>query len=344
MTIKPLPRFTMVMPVLNEERYVELALSSLLDQVEGRDGEILVLDGGSRDATRAIVTRMAVVHPVIRLVDNPRRTQSAACNLAAELAHPQSAIMLRADAHAAYPSDFVATVLRALLDTDATSVAVPMRTVGKLFVQRAIAATQNSRLGNGGSSHRRAGRSRFVDHGHHAAFDLAFFRTIGGYDRDFTHNEDAELDVRAVRAGGRVWLCTEATIDYFPRDSLRQLARQYVRHGRGRARTIAKHRLRLKLRQGLPLVILATVALAALGPLFPWLAVPAAFYLLACLGWGVVDAARRADAARLLMGPTAVVMHLSWAIGFLQGRLRSTASGGRPAPALPQGVEPAGVG
>ena len=344
MMIEPLPRFTMVMPVLNEERYVELALSSLLDQVEGRNGEVLVLDGGSRDATRAIVTRLAAAHPVIRLVDNPGRTQSAACNLAAELAHPESGVMLRADAHAAYPSDFVATVLQALLDTGATSVAVPMRTVGKAFLQRAIAATQNSRLGNGGSSHRRAGMSRFVDHGHHAAFNLAFFRSIGGYDRDFTHNEDAELDVRAVQAGGRVWLCTEATIDYFPRDSLRQLARQYLRHGRGRARTIAKHRLRLKLRQGLPLIILATGALAALAPLLPWLGFPIACYLLACLGWGVVDAARGRDAASLLMGPAAIVMHLSWAIGFLQGRLRQAVPKRRSGPAMPQGIEPVGAG
>ncbi len=340
---EPLPRFSVVMPVLNEERYIARALSSLLGEVERLDGEILVLDGGSRDATRAIVAGLAAAHPVIRLVDNPGRTQSAACNLAAELACPRSGIMLRADAHAAYPSGFVSTALRALLDTGATSVVVPMRTVGRAPLQRAIAATQNSRLGNGGSSHRRAGASRFVDHGHHAAFDLAFFRSLGGYDRDFTHNEDAELDVRAVRAGGRIWLCTEAAIDYFPRDSLRQLARQYLRHGRGRARTIAKHRLRLKLRQGLPLVLLAATAVAVLAPLSSWLAVPAGGYLLACLCWGAVEAARRTDAALLLMGPAAVVMHLSWATGFLDSRLRAVASGRVPDPAMPQGIEHAGA-
>ncbi len=338
MTTGPLPRFSMVMPVLNEERHVELALSSLLGQVEACGGEILVLDGGSRDETRAIVGRLAADHPTIRLIDNPGRTQSAACNLAAELVHPGVGIMLRADAHAAYPSGFVAAALRALLETGATSVVVPMRTVGEAPVQRAIAAAQNSRLGNGGSSHRRSGTSRFVDHGHHAAFDLAFFRSLGGYDRSFTHNEDAELDVRAVRAGGRVWLCTEAAIDYFPRDSMRQLARQYVRHGRGRARTIAKHRLRLKLRQGLPLVLLSITGLALLAPLFPWLALPAACYLLACLGWGTMEAVRRADAALLLMGPAAVVMHLSWAIGFLDGWRRPAALPSHPHPAMPQGV------
>ena len=343
MTSGPLPRFSVVMPVLDEECYIAPALSSLLDEVERLDGEILVLDGGSQDATCAIVAALAAAHPVIRLVDNPGRTQSAACNLAAELACPRSGIMLRADAHAAYPPGFVATALHALLDTGATSVVVPMRTVGKAPLQRAIAATQNSRLGNGGSGHRRSGVSRFVDHGHHAAFDLAFFRSLGGYDCDFTHNEDAELDVRAVRAGGRIWLCTEAAIDYFPRDSLRRLARQYVRHGRGRARTIARHRLRLKLRQRLPLVLLAATGLAVLAPLSPWLALPAGCYLLACLCWGAAEAALRADAALLLMGPAAVVMHLSWAAGFLDSRLRPAPSSGVLDPAMPHSIEHAGA-
>lgn len=317
-----LPFFSIVIPVLDEERHVGDVLASLLAQVRDRNAEILVMDGGSRDATRAIVEAISVHDPSVRLIDNPGRTQSAACNLAAELVSPKSTILLRADAHAAYPPDFVVLTIQALQASGATSVVVPMRTVGSGVQQRAIAAAQNSRLGNGGSSHRRAGMSRFVDHGHHAAFWLPFFRSIGGYDCSFTHNEDAEFDVRGHRAGGRVWLCGEAAIAYFPRDSLSSLARQYVRHGRGRARTIYKHRLRPKLRQSLPLVLLAAVAAGLLAPVVPWLGVPAAIYLGASVLWGAAAAVRRRDPALLLMGLAAMVMHLAWAIGFLDGGRR----------------------
>ncbi len=314
--------FTVVIPVLNEERYIEAALTSLLDQVRDLRCEIMVVDGGSQDRTVAIVEALAAAGSGLRVVHNPARLQSAACNLAAGRAAPQSRILLRADAHAGYPPGFVRACLRALAETGATSVVVPMRTVGTGAMQRAIAATQNSLLGNGGSSHRRVGTARFVEHGHHAAFDLNFFRTIGGYDPTFTHNEDAELDVRALQAGGRIWLCPDAMIDYYPRETLRQLARQYVRHGRGRARTTAKHRQRLRLRQCLPIAILGAFVLALLAPVQPLLALPAGCYVGACLLWGAVQAVRRRDPALLWMGPAAIVMHLAWAVGFLDGRAK----------------------
>ena len=317
------PFVSIAIPVLNEQRHIGPVLASLLDQVIGLDCEILVLDGGSDDATRTVAADVAAANPVVRLIDNPGRTQSAACNLAAELAAPQSRVLLRVDAHAGYPPGFVRDLLRALRQTGATSVVVPMRTVGDGALSRAIAAAQNSRLGNGGSGHRRAGRSRLVDHGHHAAFDLDFFRSIGGYDTSFTHNEDAEFDVRALEAGGRIWLCSEAAIDYFPRASLRQLARQYFRHGRGRARTTRKHGLRLKLRQRLPLALLAMTSLGLLAPFSPWLGVGALLYLATSLLWGMAEAARQRHPALLLMGPAAIVMHLSWAIGYLSSHLRT---------------------
>jgi succinoglycan biosynthesis protein ExoA len=330
MKAEALPFFSVVIPVLNEERHIGTILASLLVQLQDEEAEILVMDGGSSDGTRSIVTAVAATNEMVRWIDNPGRTQSAACNLAAENLAPQSRILLRVDAHAAYPRDFVFQVINALRTTGATSVVVPMRTVGIGAQQRAIAAAQNSRLGNGGSSHRRIAASRFVDHGHHAAFDLDFFRSVGGYDRSFTHNEDGEFDVRGLRAGGRVWLCSEAVIDYFPRDSLSGLCRQYVRHGRGRARTTRKHGLRLKARQALPLLLLPMTAIGLLSPVLPWIGIPGGIYLCSSVLWGMVTAVKRRDPALLLMGPAAVVMHLSWATGFFDGWLR--ARPGRPIP------------
>lgn len=323
MTAPLLPFFTIAIPVLNEERYIRQCLESLLEQARTLQGEILVLDGGSRDDTVAIVGEIAATDPMVRLIKNPARLQSAACNMAGELADPRSRVLVRADAHAGYPAGFLSTCLQALLESGATSVVVPMRTVGNGIMQRAIAATQNSRLGNGGSSHRRAGASHFVDHGHHAAFDLDFFRSLGGYDPSFTHNEDAELDVRALQANGRIWLCSDAMIDYYPRSSLVQLGKQYIRHGRGRARTTVKHRVRLRVRQCLPIAILAAMVCATLALVNPLLGLPALLYVVICLIWGLVAAIRTRDPALLLMGPAAIVMHVAWAIGFIDGHLKA---------------------
>ncbi len=325
------PFVTVVVPVLNEERYVEACLRSLLPQLPPGRHEVLVLDGGSTDRTPAVVAALAREHPALRLVPNPRRIQSAACNLAARIADPRSTVLLRADAHADYPSGFVAACLAALEGSGATSVVVPMRTVGVLPFQRAVAAAQNSRLGNGGSAHRGRGRSGPVEHGHHAAFRRDFFLRLGGYDERFTHNEDAEHDLRAHAAGGRVWMCGDAPVTYFPRATPRALWRQYLRHGAGRARTLLTHRRIPRPRQLVPLGVLAgTSGGLALAPLEPGLLALPASYALLCVGWGVLASVRARDPALLGMGLAAAVMHHAWALGFLR---ECAVHARRPAPA-----------
>ena len=310
--------FSVLVPVLNEAQHIERCLKSLLAQIPEGGGELLVLDGGSSDGTLAIVERLARHHAALRIVANPGRLQSVGCNLGARIASSQSTALVRADAHAFYPSDFLRLCLSALRFTNATSVVVPMQTLGKTPVQRAIAAAQNSLLGNGGSRHRRLGVSGYVDHGHHAAFDRRFFEAVGGYDESFSHNEDAELDVRSNAAGGRIWLCAEAAIEYFPRSTLLALGRQYRRHGAGRARTLLKHRRRPKLRQLIPLGVLAAAVLAVIGIWLPPLVLPLLLYVALCAGCSLLSAIKRRDVALLAAGPAAMVMHVSWSVGFLR--------------------------
>lgn len=321
-----LPSFVAVaVPVLNEEAHVEACLASLMPQCPPDRAEVLVLDGGSADRTREIVAALAARHPNLRLLANPGRLQAAAVNLAARVARPEAAVLVRADAHALYPPGFVARVAGEIGARGATSVVVPMRTVGEADgLHRAIAAAQNARFGNGGAAHRAGAASGWVDHGHHAAFDRAHFLTLGGYDEAFSHNEDAEFDARSRAAGGRVWMCAEAAVDYVPRRTLGALARQYTKHGAGRARTLAKHGLRPRPRQMAPVAALLgnTTALLA-APLLPTaLAIPA-LYTIACAVFGTTAAWRARDPALLAAGAAAAVMHHAWAFGFLRGRIRA---------------------
>ena len=334
------PRFvsfvTVAIPVLNEQAHIGACLASLLPQLDPCRCEVLVLDGGSSDETTAVVSAMSCHYPFVRLVSNPGRLQSAACNLAARLADPRARVLLRADAHAFYPPNFVALCLAALDSSGATSVVVPMLTVGATGFQRAVAATQNSNLGNGGSIHRAGGVSAFVDHGHHAVFNLDFFRRIGGYDEGFSHNEDAEFDLRGGRAGARVWMCREAVMHYVPRKTATALARQYFGHGAGRARTLVRHACWPRPRQMLPVAVLTSILLsmpaALISPLT--LLVPIV-YAVCCCSWGAAIALRKSDTWLLAMGPAAMIIHLAWATGFMRQILI------RPRPASDALQEPA---
>ncbi len=338
-----LPFVSIVMPALNEERYISAAIASIIPSDGTLDYELLVMDGGSTDRTQQIVDEISASNPRVKLVRNPRRTQSAAMNIAAEVCDPRANVLIRADCHALYPPQFVENCVASLLAANCASVVVSMRAVGLSPLQRAIAAAQNSRLGNGGSRHRGASLSGYVDHGHHAAFDMSMFRSLGGYDETAPYNEDAEFDARLARAGGRIYLDGRLTIDYYPRTSLSSLAMQYYRHGWGRANTLLKHAMRPKIRQILPvLVLLACAASILMWPIAgaAALLLPAA-YVAACLlsGLALAIGERRADLA--LSGAAAMTMHMSWALGFLrriaEGKL-STMFGVRPG--LPDGQSP----
>jgi succinoglycan biosynthesis protein ExoA len=325
---------SIVIPCLNEVGFIAAAIDSVTPRPESSaplrngdilhfDYEILVVDGGSSDGTLALVEGLSKANHRIRLLHNPRRLQSAAVNLAAEMADPAATVLLRADSHAVYPPGFVARCLRELRASKAQSVVVSMETVGRGCFQQAAAAAQNSLLGNGGSAHRRRGQSKFVDHGHHAAFDRAFYRQVGGYDESLRANEDVDLDQRIQQAGGRIWLEASLPMTYFPRETMRGLARQYFHYGIGRALTYRSHRYRLKLRQMAPLIIAAgtlggSLLALALHPIF---ALAPIGYLVLCLGWGLIAAARNGKICVAAMGVAAVLMHHAWAAGFCAGLL-----------------------
>jgi succinoglycan biosynthesis protein ExoA len=195
-----------------------------------------------------------------------------------------------------------------------------------------VAAAQNSRIGTGGSAHRTAGRSRFVDHGHHAAWAIHAFRAAGGYDERFSHNEDAELDARLAAAGGRIWLAADIPIVYFPRRAPGPLFRQYYGYGRGRARNLRRHRMPMKLRQVLPLAVAPAVLAALAGPAWPPALAPAASWAALCLVLGFRLCIRTRDACVAMSGPAAMIMHLGWSAGFWREMIAARPPGPFSAP------------
>jgi succinoglycan biosynthesis protein ExoA len=335
-------RALIVIPCLNEAPVIAKVIAQVLDDDGLVDPLLLVADGGSRDGSREIVASMAARDPRVRLLTNPGRLQSAGVNLAARLVGEGRGWLVRIDAHADYPRNYASTLIAEARRTGAHSIVVAMETIGEGAFQRAVAAAQNSRLGTGGAAHRVGGPGGWVDHGHHALFKREVFQAVGGYDENFSHNEDAELDLRLTQQGARIWLTDRTRIIYRPRRTPGALWRQYLSYGRGRARTVLKHRAPLKLRQALPLGVAPAVFAAAASPLFAPLAAPAAIWTGTTLTWGLVLSARRRDPAVLMSGPVAMIMHLAWSIGFWS-QLAGWIVKGRGRPPTEAGLEPAPV-
>jgi succinoglycan biosynthesis protein ExoA len=305
-----------VIPCLNEAGHIAGLIDRLMPSAERLDMRIVVVDGGSTDGTQEVVRKIAAANGRVVLLHNARKIQSAAVNLAVKKFGGDFRSFIRIDAHGDYPEDYCDRLIEDAGATSADSVVVSMKTQGFGAFQKATALAQNSRLGNGGSPHRHGAVGHWTDHGHHAFMRVWAFRSVGGYDESFSHNEDAELDFRLRAAGHRIWMTDKTFMVYYPRASVPALFRQYLGYGRGRAKNILKHRALPKIRQAIPLMVFPVVAGMSLAVFSLSALIPAGLWAAACLGYGAWMAVSQRNPYGPLAGFSAMVMHLAWSAGF----------------------------
>lgn len=305
------PTVTVAIPSLNEEKHIEACLDAVAAQTYGHIVEVLVVDGGSTDATR----ELAGARPGVRVVDNPRRIQAAALNIA--LSQARGDVFVRVDGHCEIARDYVERCVEALDLTGAAMVGGAMTPRAAQPVQRGIAAAMGSRLGAGPARFHTGGPSCQVDTVYLGAYRTDLAREVGGYAEDVGVNEDAEFAIR-MRARGGVWFDETIRSTYVPRASLPAVAKQFYRYGRSRAATVRRHPRSIAGRQ-------VVAPLLVLGLLSPRRRTVARTYLAAVL---IGSARRLADdpAEGAAMAATIPAMHLSWGVGFLRGLLRAPAS------------------
>ena len=314
-------RLLVVIPALNESEFIERTVTDLALQAERFPGsQVVVADGGSTDDTVAKAASLVRRFPNLTVINNPKRLQAAAVNLAASKFGEHADVLVRCDAHASYPSNYLSALVSALEQTQADTIVVSMNSSGTGCVQKAIAWISDTPVGSGGSAHRAGSVSGFVDHGHHAAFRMQCFNQIGGYNESFAYNEDAEMDCRFRAAGSRIYLDASISITYYPRSSFASLSKQYSRYGRGRAGTFIRHPSSLRARQILvPLNTVACALALVVAVYVHWaLLLPAAYFAVLMI-YSIKIALHRQSLCGLGAGVAGFVMHQSWAFGFLRG-------------------------
>ncbi|NUP33722.1 MAG: glycosyltransferase, partial [Streptomycetaceae bacterium] len=135
--LPPAPAVSIVMPVLNEARHLEEAVSRALTQDYDGDLELVIALGPSTDDTDAIAARLAAADPRVRTVANPSGRTPSALNAAIEAArHP---VVVRVDGHGILPPDYVRTAVALLSDTGAAHVGGIMHAEGTTAFEDAVA-------------------------------------------------------------------------------------------------------------------------------------------------------------------------------------------------------------
>jgi len=314
------PLITVVIPCFNEALFIEKTIRSLIDDYVLANSEILIADANSTDGTRDIVSNMIKEGFPIRVIDNPDIYQVYGLNRAIKEALGE--YVIRADAHAVYPKKYIQKCVGILEKTGAQNVGGVMLPKGSTPVQKAIALAMQHPVGVGDARFHTGNYSGYVDTVYLGAFRRSVFDRIGLYDTHLRTNEDAELNLRIIKSGGKIYLDSSLEVEYFPRASFGELVVQYFRYGRGRCFTTLKHKKFTSWRQLAPvLLVLSLLASLLTGFWEPLVFLLWPLYILSLMAVGLFSRLGKGVSLkqRLLLAVAFFVMHISWGSGFLTG-------------------------
>jgi succinoglycan biosynthesis protein ExoA len=315
---------SVLIPVFNEEAYLERATAAMLDQTYEGSVEYLFIDGRSTDASRAMLDELAARDPRVIVLDNPARSTPNALNIG--LRRARGTFVARMDAHTYYSPDYLAIGVERMLRGGAVSVSGPMIATPAGGWSPVVALALNMTFGTGGATFRHTRDAEFeVDTGFLGVWYRDTLVEHGGWNEEWPIDQDFELAVRLRQAGGKLLCVPAMAAAYIPRDTLRGLMKQYWRYGYYRTKTALRHPSSMRRSQAAPPAIATTAALAVVAPRYVRLAARAGLgaWLLATSRASLRARAQGApvrDAAALPI--VFAIMHFTYGFGFLAGCVR----------------------
>lgn len=308
--MSPTPSLDVIIPAAKAADSIGEAIAAI--RAQSYDGLRTIVVASADDAT----TDVARAHGA-EVVPNPGGKTPTGLNLA--LASGSAEFVARVDAHSVIPPGYLEHAIEVLLETGADNVGGMQVPVADRGWPTVIAAAMASALGAGDARHRVGGGAGPAETVYLGVFRRATLERLGGYDESFERNQDYELNHRIRESGGVVWFDPQLRVQYRPRSSLPDLARQYFAYGRWKRSFSRRHPGSLRWRQIGPPLLVATLTISLVGAILaPVLLMIPTSYLVVLIGGALAQIPRHGIAALGL--PIAwAVMHLSWGTGFILG-------------------------
>jgi len=259
---------SVICPIYNEEKYIETCIQSLIsNQSDDFPLEIIFVDGMSTDKTIEILKKYIEQFGFIKLLYNPEKTAPYAMNLG--IKHAQGEFIIRVDAHASYPKNYVSTLVSKQIALNADNVGAVLRTEVLTKNKKTLAITEvlSNRFGVGNSLFR-VGVNKIteVDTVPFGCYKKSVFTKFGLYDTRLTRSEDVELNKRITRGGGKIYLLPDLECVYYARETFFSIAKNNYSNGLWNILTVkyTKGFSSLSLRHFIPLCFILSLLL----PLF----------------------------------------------------------------------------
>lgn len=327
---------SIVIPIRNEEKFIEGTLSCLVSQEYPCDRyELIVVDGMSTDKTKEKVSRFIDQHPQnnISLLNNPGKLSSRARTIGVKVAKGEIVAVI--DGHVYIPNnnifyniEKIVKERKAICLSRPQPLNVPGLRQGLPFW---IAVARGSSIGHSRKSYIYSDHEGFIDPTSSGfAYHRSIFEKVGYFDENFDAAEDVEFNYRVGKQGIKAYTSPDLKVYYYPRDTFSKLFQQQTRYGVGRWRFIRKHPESFTKETIVPVGILLGSLLLPISmglnkslPLLTGLHLwPMLLYFFILMGVGLREATSRGTFFPALLVALAIwVTHLGLGWGFLKASL-----------------------
>jgi len=225
---------TVLVPCRNEEQFIDRCLASIFafEAVPG-GFEVVVVDGLSEDKTAEKLAAWSRREgDRLRVLTNPSRAVPAGLNLGIRAARGR--LILRVDAHSAYPPDYLRLAVETSDRTKADNVGGLVKTIpaADTLSARLVQYMTTHRFGVGNSRFRLGSPEGPIDTVPFGCFRREIFARIGWFDERLVRNQDYEFNRRILRSGGTIWCNPAIEATYYNRASVPSLLSQAWHTGR----------------------------------------------------------------------------------------------------------------
>ena len=310
----------------NEEKVI----GSLLDDIRAQDyphekTEIVLVDSASTDGTKDILSAFAAEDNGfigVKLCDNPNKIQAAGWNVAINAA--ECDIIIRVDAHASIPSDFVSKNVERIESGEyVVGGQRPNIAENDTTWENTLLLAESSMFGSSIAPFRKSQKKSYVKSVFHGAYRREVFEKAGVFHEYLGRTEDNELHYRIREAGYNICYDPDIISYQHVRSTWRGMLKQKFGNGKWIGLTAGVCPRCLSVYHFVPFVfvlaIIAAVIMKLCGHAIPLVGLICA-YLAVDIWTSVVSVIYRDKHWQYLLLPLIFLsLHLAYGIGTLVG-------------------------
>ena len=264
-------KISFIIVALNAGKCLGLLLHDLRDQTRPPEQiELLLVDSASGDNTLEVMREFAASAPFdVKILSNPKKWLASGINVA--LREATGDAIIRLDAHARIPADFLERNVKALEAGEDIVGGSVLSAEPKDSWECVMRALDTSRFCGGAAPFRNSGSARYVDTLAYALYRREVYDRVGEYDERLRRTEDNDMHYRMHKAGYRFAFSPDICSYHAARSTLRGQLRQKWGNGYWIGRTMHIQPRCFAPRHLIPaLFVLAVIAGLLLLPICTW--------------------------------------------------------------------------